>query len=228
MTHRFEFSLRRFDQVLIVISGILVSVFALSHLNVSAQPNCDSYNGCVTGPIAAMLTGNLTYSFDNAKLNELLVDPAKIQDFKNRVAAAADDFATKTSRTIKEAPSGLPGNVTVTVDNSTSTADDKGSVEIDPMNSARRVMKFSDEWSGWTPEGRNRVASHEWGHVLGLPDVAVTACTGVATVMRKLGPGSTISDLQLRNGYNCAAFQIALLSRNCPNLRLLIPVIQKK
>lgn len=46
--------------------------------------------------------------------------------------------------------------------------------------------------------------------------------------MRKLGPGSTISDLQLRNGYNCALFQIALLSRNCPNLRLLIPVIQKK
>lgn len=119
------------------------------------------------------------------------------------MTTAANDWATKTGRTIAAAAPGQAGNVTITVSSDPAIRDDNGQVSIDVNDSSRRIMSFSDEFNGFSEAGRDRLASHEWGHVLGLKDVAPGSCAGVETVMRQLGPGSTLADAQLRNGYTC-------------------------
>jgi hypothetical protein len=150
------------------------------------------------------LSGNIVYSFDEASLNAAFAnDPTKIQDFKDRIKAAADDWAAKTGRAITLAPAGQTGSVTVSLNSSQFARDNNGYVEIDPNNQGRRNLVFSDEFNGFSSAGKDRLASHEWGHVLGLKDVMPNSCAGVETIMRQLGPGSILSDAQLRNGYSC-------------------------
>ena len=47
------------------------------------------------------------------------------------------------------------------------------------------------------------MGSHEFGHVLGLPDLPTDQCTGVESVMRQNGPGEVAAELQLEQGYTC-------------------------
>lgn len=171
-----------------------------------AQTSCTAYNQCAElGSVQnTKLSGNLTYSFDEASLSAGFGNDAnKIQDFKNRINAAAADWASKTGRTITVAPTGQTGNVTVSVSSSQFARDNNGYAEIDPNNQGRRNLVFSDEFSGFSDAGKDRLTSHEWGHILGLKDVAPDGCAGVETIMRQHGPGSILADAQLRNGYTC-------------------------
>lgn len=186
--------------------ALLLSVLLLKMgLSVWAQ-GCTAYNQCTSlqGEQNTKLAGPISYSFDDQALSTAFNnDSAKIQDFKTRMTAAANDWASSTGTTIAVAPSGQSGNVTITVSSATPIRDNNGEVSIDPNNSARRVMTFSDEFNGFSTVGRDRLASHEWGHVLGVKDLAPDACSGLETIMRQLGPGATLADAQLRNGYDC-------------------------
>lgn len=96
-----------------------------------------------------------------------------VDDFKSRARTAAQDWASN-SQTIRDAGA---------------------QVAVDPSNSSRRTITFSDEYTTWSAEGRDSTFSHEWGHVWGMPDVAPDECPGVNTVMRQ-----TSSNQQLVNG----------------------------
>jgi hypothetical protein len=78
-----------------------------------------------------------------------------------------------------------------------------GLVANDPMNSSKRLMTFSDEFKDWHQESKDRIISHEFGHLMGLIDVGTNACSGVETIMRQVGPDATNADVQLLNGFNC-------------------------
>jgi hypothetical protein len=173
---------------------------------VLGQSACSGYNQCpsLAGETTTKLSGAITYSFDEASIAALLNnDPIKIQDFKSRVTTAANDWANKTGRSITVAPSGQPGNVTVKMDNSLDTHNENGIVTIDSSNTVRRILTISDEFPGWSNVGKDRLLSHELGHILGLKDVNPTDCTGIETVMRRLGPGAGLAETQLMNGYTC-------------------------
>jgi hypothetical protein len=95
--------------------------------------------------------------------------------------------------------------VTITVSDSDTLHDTDGEVTKDTSNNSRRVITISGEFDGWSAAGRDRMTSHEWGHVLGLPDVGPDQCPGVETVMRTNGPGSALAEIQLEQGYTCEA-----------------------
>lgn len=137
-------------------------------------------------------------------------------EFKAKIQAAAVDWAQKTGISITQAQAGQTANVTVQVEpsvdvqgNPTQTGVDNGYVNYDPPsnpNSSKRIMGFSDEWAtgNWSNDGKARLASHEWGHILGLKDVAPVgtgSCPGVQSIMTQLLPGG-LADAQLRNGYS--------------------------
>jgi hypothetical protein len=106
----------------------------------------------------------------------------------------------------QEAPAGQTGNVTLRVNDRQDIRDASGVVSVDQTNTSRRVIDISNEWPSYSPEGQQRLTKHEWGHVLGMPDVDPDACAGVNTIMRRNGPGAALGNLQLTNGYNCALF----------------------
>jgi hypothetical protein len=60
------------------------------------------------------------------------------------------------------------------------------------------LMTFSVEWPNWTAEGKDRLVSHEWGHIIGFTDVADTGCAGVETIMRQFSSDPSVSEQQLR------------------------------
>ena len=209
MSCQIEKTFDHMDQLVLRFWIIALCIFLLSaQLPAQAQTNCNSYNQCpaLQGEQNTKLNGDITYSFDEASLAAMFPNPMDRTDFKNRMLAAANDWATKTGQSITQAPAGQTGNVTIKVENSQRTREDNGYVGFDPpgdSNSSRRIMGFSDEWTSWSDAGKDRLASHEWGHVLGLKDVNPDECSGVETVMRRLGPGATLADLQLSNGYTC-------------------------
>ncbi len=185
---------------------LLSALLLVVQIPAGAQTDCTSYNQCpaLQGEQPTRITGPIAYSFDEAALSAgFNNDQAKINDFKTRLTNAANDWAMKTGVTIAPAPTGQAGNVTITVSSLQPVRDDNGLVTIDENNGSRRIMSFSDEFNGFSEAGRDRLASHEWGHIFGLRDVAPGACAGVETVMRQLGPSSTLADAQLRNGYTC-------------------------
>lgn len=207
MAHPIELFLTSLDRLVFRFWMIALSTCLTgTQVPATAQANCTSYNNCsaLQEVSSTKLSGNISYSFDEAALNAAFHnDQIKIQDFKNRMAAAANDWAQKTGRSITAASSGQAGNVTITVSGSQEAHNRDGFPSIDPNNSARRIITLSDEYSLWSVAGRDRMASHEWGHVLGLEDVEPDECPGVETVMRQNGPGATRAEIQLRQGYTC-------------------------
>lgn len=205
MSHQVELILCRFDRVIIRLWVVVlcVSLFDVPRA-VLGQTGCTSYNECASlqGEQNTKLNGNISYSFDEASLSILSSD-AERQNFRSRVQAAAADWAQRTGRSVTAAPSGQSGNVTISVSNSQTVRDNNGLVGVDPANSARRTIEFTDEFNGFSTAGQQRLASHEWGHIFGLKDVAPDGCSGVSTVMRQTGPGAVLGDAQLRNGYTC-------------------------
>lgn len=177
--------------------------------------DCTTYNQCAAlqGETNRKLNSPIIYSFNEQSLMERFPTQAARDEFKAKVQAAATDWAQKTGTSITLAQSGQTANVTVRVDPSvnaqgdpTQTGLDNGYVSFDPpgdSSSSKRILGFSDEWTTWSDAGKARLASHEWGHILGLKDVPPVgegSCSGVVTVMTQLLPGG-LADAQLRNGY---------------------------
>jgi hypothetical protein len=151
---------------------------------VSGQTDCTSYNQCLQlqGESLMKLTGNITYSIDEASLSLLSSDAAR-QNFRSMVSSAASHWAQRTGRSITAAPAGQSGNVTLRVSNRPEVREGSGLVSVDPANSARRIIEFSDEFNAYSEAGQLRLTKHEWGHVLGFKDVPTDACPGVLTIM---------------------------------------------
>jgi hypothetical protein len=91
----------------------------------------------------------VTYWFDDARINTAL--PAAASDLKAHVRAAANDWATKTGITFTEV---TPGT---------------GKVRI--------YASGAILWPEWNTAGKERITSHEWGHVLGFGDVTESGCS---------------------------------------------------
>jgi hypothetical protein len=210
-----KFGLMLWQSFLVAAVCILAShFFSETRVIAQTQANCDSYTQCpsLQGQVGTKLTGAITYSFDDAALSRLLGgDANKIKDFKDRFKAAADDWSQQTGVSITPAAGGSAGNITVTMSDSDEAQAENGITEADPNDSTRRLMTFSSEYWSWTAAGKDRLFSHELGHILGLHDVHPGDCPGVETIMRELGPGATFADLQLINGYTCPSFP-----NNCP------------
>lgn len=204
MPQNSRLTLGRHTHWTIIVGIIVLCVFFYSQKALQGQTDCTGYNQCpeLQGEANTKLTGNITYSFDEASLALLASDEAR-QNFRSQIAAAATDWAQRTGRSVTQAPSGQTGNVTVTINNIQEVRDNNGFVRIDPANSGRRIMEFTDEFNGFSVAGQERLSLHEWGHVFGLRDVEPDECAGVTTIMRQTGPGAAVGDAQLRNGYTC-------------------------
>lgn len=151
-------------------AALLAFILGTPPDTVTGQTDCSSYNQCtqLQGESSMKLTGNITYSFDEASLNALLPTDADRQTFRTAMINAANDWAQRTGRSITQAPAGQTGNVTLRINNDIAVRNASGVVSPD---GARRIIDISNEWPGYSPEGQQRLTKHEWGHVLGMPDV---------------------------------------------------------
>jgi hypothetical protein len=171
--------MRGLDRSTIQLWLVALCAFLLSSQSLLLRQNdCMAYNQCAAlqGQANTKLTGNISYSFDEASLGLLSSDAAR-SNFKSKAGAAAADWAQRTGRSITAAGSGQSGNVTIRISSAQTVRDNNGLVGIDPANSMRRTIDFTDEFNGFSTAGQDRLTSHEWGHVLGLPDVAPDSCT---------------------------------------------------
>lgn len=161
--------------------------------------NDSNYQNCTAlqGTTDRELNGPISYSFpSNATLLAIFNnDQQAVDDFRSRARTAAQDWASRTGISISEAPAGQAGNVTISASNSQTIRDAGAQVDFDPSDSSRRTITFSDQYATWSSEGKDSTFSHEWGHVIGMPDVPPDSCPGVNTVMRQ-----TSSNQQLVNG----------------------------
>lgn len=190
---------------------ILVAVAFMLLLSVSASaqtwgdtlpPPCDdaNYANCPklqdghSSP--TKLDGPITYSFaSDASLLASLGSQQAVDDFKSRARSAAQDWASRSGVRVSEAASGQAGNVTISVSGDPNIRASDGQVAFDPANNNRRTLTVSDEYNGWSAEGKDSLFEHEFGHIIGIDDVGPDECPGVNTVMRQ-----TSSDAQLVNG----------------------------
>ena len=182
---------------------ILLTLFSLElyllfslPLSSQAQSSCAGYNKCVElqTPSANKVQGPITYWFDNDHIDSLLA-PEAATDFRDRLKSVATNWATKTGVSISE---GTSGQVRIRVSGISFYRNSNGVVEPDQNHPGGTVMTFSTEWPEWTSAGKDRLASHEWGHILGIGDVSQTGCPLVETIMRKFSADSTTFDNQLK------------------------------
>ena len=211
MMCRFRVSSSSIDELIRQFWLIILSVALLSvQLPVQAQTDCTTYNQCsyLQGEDSNKVVGNFTYSFDEASLNALPTNAAR-QDFRNRIQNAANDWASKTGRTITFVAPPNQGNVKVLVSNDQTITSRKALVTkpVFPADAPPSVY-FSSNFHTWSSDGKDWIASHEWGHLMGLKDVPAEyefACPGTQTVMRQLTANNPEqAEIQLKNGYNCA------------------------
>ncbi len=175
--------------------GLLWVVYLLlpSPRPAQAQLNCTSYNQCTALQTVSgvKVQGPITYWFDNARVDTLL-SQTDANDFRNRLRAAANDWATKTGVSITE---GSSGKVKIRVSGVTFYRDLNGVVQSEGPNV---VMTFSTQWPEWNSAGKDRIASHEWGHVLGFDEVPESVCPTIETIMRQGSANSETFDNQLK------------------------------
>ncbi len=183
--------------------SFLLGVLALAYSSttsptyVQAQTNCTSYNQCerLQGVASTKVQGPITYWFADDRI-ETSLSPADVTDFKNRLRAAAQDWATKTGISILEVPSG--GKVRIIISGVPTIQAVNGVVTPDQTFPNVVRMTFSDEWPQWNSAGKDWIASHEWGHVIGFRDVPEDACTSVETIMRQGSDDVVTFDNQLK------------------------------
>lgn len=135
-------------------------------LRVEAQSTCSNYYQCssIQQVSSNKVTAPITYWFDDAHITPFLsTDDAA--DFKSHMKAAADDWALKLGISISEVSSG--GNVRIIISGTSTSRNDNGVVGPDQTYGGRQ-MTFSDEWPEWNDAGKNRLASHEWSHLIGF------------------------------------------------------------
>jgi hypothetical protein len=89
-------------------ASLLAFTLSMSPNTVTGQTDCSTYNQCpaLQGESSMKLTGNITYSFDEASLNALLPTDADRQAFRSAMITAANDWAQRTGRSITQAPAG--------------------------------------------------------------------------------------------------------------------------
>jgi hypothetical protein len=160
--------------------------------------NCTDYNQCTSlqGVSGNKVQGPIAYWFDNDHINSLLPTQADADNFRSRVRAAATDWSSKTGTTISESTNS--GQVKVRVSGVTLYRNANGVVEPDPNSPGNKMMTFSTEWAEWSAAGKDRLTSHEWGHIIGFQDVAESGCLGIDTIMRQFSSNSTTFDNQLK------------------------------
>ncbi len=184
---------RAFVLILLILSLLDISPIVVF---VRAQSDCTTYNQCpaLLGQSGVTVQSPITYWFDNGHIDSLL-SPSDASNFRDRLRAAEVDWVVKTGINISE---GSSGQVRIRVSGISFYRDLNGVVEPDQNNPGGIVMTFSTEWPEWTTAGKDRLASHEWGHILGFGDVTETTCAGVETIMRQFSANSTTFDNQLR------------------------------
>ena len=190
MHHHYLF--RPCSKLILGVSLLLTQLSSPVPVIVRAQANCTAYNACpaLNGTSGVMVQGPIHYWFDSSV--DLYLNLEDATDFRNRVTAAVADWVVKTNVSITE---GTSGQVRIMISTSSTYQALNGVVQNDPGGQA---MIFSNEWQDWTPAGKDRLLSHEWGHILGFADVPVAGCPGVETIMRQFGPDAAYFDLQMR------------------------------
>lgn len=179
---------------LAVLSCLLLS----SHSQAQTQISCTTYNQCTALQAVSSIKvqGPITYWFDNDHIEgDFLLNHDAAENFKARVRAGANDWATKTGISITEATS---GNVRIRISGTTFYTNSNGVAEPDQNNPGGKLMTFSIEWPQWTTAGKDRLVSHEWGHIIGFGEVAVSTCISVPTIMRRFSSTNSTFDNQLK------------------------------
>ena len=182
--------------MLLAVFFVGLCLFFTFAFNSHAQSGCAAYNECVALQTVSTnkVQGPITYWFDNDHIDSL-VDPDTANDFRTRLRAVATNWATKTGVSISE---GTSGQVRIRVSGVSFYTNSNGVVEADQNHPGGKVMTFSTEWPEWTSAGKDRLALHEWGHILGIGDVSQTGCPLVETIMRKFNADPTEFDNQLK------------------------------
>jgi Dual-action HEIGH metallo-peptidase len=200
---------RRLSILVVCLSSVVYYAYLLNLKGTAqTQPNCDAYNQCpeLQSRLSNALTGPLVVSFDENSLSSIYPDSQRREDFRNRVIAAVNDWSARTGISIQFAAAGQTGNVRVSLSNSTIIRDAGGQVFRENRSNCCSTgapydeVKISDYFSEWSSEGKDRLLSHEIGHVLGFQDVEPDECAGVSTIMRQL-QAQPAAEAQLRNGY---------------------------
>lgn len=190
---------------------VLALLLLASQLPVGAQQDCSAYGQCAAlqQESSTKLNGPITYSFNESSLASLPNEQAR-QDFKNRMMTAINDWRDKTGINITFTTTPQPSShVTIRISSDPFIRDSKGLVTAPGTfpPSPNRELLISDNFASWSDDGKDWIASHEWGHVMGLKDVPFFGgeyCPGVQTVMRQLFNDPSQGEIQLKNGYNCA------------------------
>ena len=164
---------------------------------VQAQSSCTNYNQCsaLQAVSTVKVQGPITYWFDDDRITPFL-SPNDADDFKTRLRAAANDWATKTGVSITETTGS--GEVRIIVSGVSTIQDVNGEVAPDQTFPGVMRITFSNEWPQWNSAGKDRIASHEWGHVLGFGEVTESTCTSVETIMRQGSADPATFDNQLK------------------------------
>lgn len=183
----------------VITIGILSLLTIVNFLGTHAQTSCTTYYQCasIQEVSAHKITGPITYWFDNSQIVGFsFLTEEQAVNFRERVKAAATDWSTRTGIVFTEVSSG--GNVRIRVSGASLYTANNGVVDDDQSFPGKMVMTFSVEWPLWTDAGKDRLASHEWGHIIGFRDVADTGCAGVQTIMRQFDSDPVKSEAQLR------------------------------
>jgi hypothetical protein len=193
----------RFHPAHVLSSLLAIICLALSYLLgaqltlVRARDNCENYNQCpaLQGVSSVKVQAPITYWFDDTRITPFL-DANATNDFKARLRAAAQDWSVKTGISISEVSGS--GKVRIIISTTPSIRNVNGEVEADQTFVGNKLMLFSNEWPEWNSAGKDRIASHEWGHVIGFVDVSQSTCTSIETIMRQGSTDPVVFDNQLK------------------------------
>lgn len=165
-------------------------------------PVCSSYDNCPSLQYSSptKLSGPLIYSFDfDQNLLAVLGSQQAVDDFKTRARNAASAWSAATGISITEVTAGQTVNVAIGASSDAYVRDSNGVVTNVPGG---RNIAISDDYKNWSADGKDYVWMHEWGHIVGINDIAPYACAGVVSVMRQLDGTNGRARQQLINGYS--------------------------
>jgi hypothetical protein len=175
---------------------ILSSPFGNPGPAAQVQTSCSTYYQCsgVQVTSAVKIQGPIKYKFEDIRIPEAIAE-----DFKTRIRQAVADWKNRTGVTIIEDEGDWKVRIYLSgVGNAPLV---NGLVEPDQNNPGKFQMVFSrDEWSTWSEAGKNWIASHEWGHVIGFGEISPGSCAGVQSVMRQGAIDPATFDNQLKPG----------------------------
>lgn len=184
-------------------AGVLVLLYliATSPTPVFAQVNCTAYNTqcpALQAIISPKVQGPIKYWFDDDRINAVMTNPSHIANLKERVKLAADDWVQRTGVSIMRVDTLAQANVRIYASAGSSVVNGLGQVDHDPTYSDKTRIQFSYKWGEWTDAGRDRLASHEWGHVLGFDHFPENQCSTVESIMRQFSGTTATAENQLK------------------------------